>query len=450
MNIITDKTRTIIEEEEKYTSFTTRVPYYPLVVSKAKGVKVIDIEGNEFIDFLSSAAVINTGHNHPAIVEAIKKQLDSFIHYTPAYMYHKPHTELTKKLIEITPGDFEKRVAFSLSGGGSVDGAIKAARKYTKRHRIISFFKAYHGASIGALSVSGYSTAMREGMGPLLEDVTFIPYPDSYRPQFNEELIKNSDACLDYLQNLFDTVLPANEVAAVILEPMQGDAGILLPPQEFYDRLLKMCREHNILIIADEVQTGFGRTGKMFACEHYNLEPDLIVLGKAIASGMPLSAIVGRKEILEAWSAPAHFINTAGNPISCVAALETIKVIEEEKLAENAEKQGELIKDFFNKIKRKYDCIGDVRGTGLLIGVDIIKDPISKERDQVKTAKICWRCWENGLILAFFASNVLRIAPPLVINEEDVMKALHIIENAISDVQNGLIPDSVLEEIKGW
>lgn len=450
MNTITEKTRQIIAEEEQYTSLTTRVPYYPLVVDKAKGVKVTDIEGNEFIDFLASAAVINTGHNHPAVVAAIKEQLDSFIHYTPAYMYHKPHTELTKRLIEITPGNFEKRVAFSLSGGGSVDGAIKVARKYTGRSRIVSFFRAYHGASIGALSVSGYSTSMREGMGPLLEDVTFIPYPDSYRPQFHEDPIKNSDACLDYLQNLFDTVLPVNEVAAVILEPMQGDAGILLPPQAFYDRLVKMCQAHNILIIADEVQTGFGRTGKMFACEHYNLEPDLLVLGKAIASGMPLSAIVGRKEIMESWSAPAHFINTAGNAISCVASLATIQVIEEEKLAENAAKQGQYIMDFFNKIKDKYACIGDVRGTGLLIGVDIVKDRIGKERDQVKTAKICWRCWENGLILAFFSSNVLRIAPPLTINEAEVKQALAIIENAIADAENGLIPDSVLEEIKGW
>jgi 4-aminobutyrate aminotransferase len=206
----------------------------------------------------------------------------------------------------------------------------------------------------------------------------------------------------------------------------------------------------NNLLIADEIQTGFGRTGKMFGCEHFGLEPDIMVLGKAIASGMPLSAIVGRKEILEAWQTPQHFMSVGGNPMCCVAAIETISIIEDEKLSDNANKQGRVIMNRFLAMKDKYQCIGDVRGTGLLIGVDIVEDRLSKERARDKTAKICWRCWENGLLLAFFANNVVRVAPPLTINDDEVRRALDIVEQAIADVENGLVPDSVLDEIQGW
>lgn len=447
---VTEKTYSILERENKYMSFTTRVPYYPLVVDSARGSIVTDIEGNKFIDFLASAAVINTGHNHPKIVEAINNQVNKFVHYTPAYMYHEPHINLAEKLIEITPGDFKKRVAFGLSGSSSVDGAIKAARCYTGKNKIISFFRSYHGTTYGSLSVSGYGVEMRKNIKPLMPDVEFIPYPDCYRCMFNKEQSSCNLACFKYLENLITTVLPKEEIAAIILEPIQGDAGIIIPPKEYYERLLEFCKDNNILIIADEVQTGFGRTGKMFASEHFNLEPDIIVMGKAIASGMPLSAIVARSEIFESWSAPVHFFNTAGNAISCSAAIATIDVIENENLTDNANKQGDYIMQRFETLKHKYNCIGDVRGKGLLIGVDIVKDRTTKERDVNKTAKICWRCWEKGLILAFFSGSVLRIAPPLILSSEEAERAMDIIAEAIYEVEEGLVSDDVLEQIKGW
>lgn len=447
---VTEKTYSILERENKYMSFTTRVPYYPLVVDSARGSIVTDIEGNKFIDFLASAAVINTGHNHPKIVEAINNQVNKFVHYTPAYMYHEPHINLAEKLIEITPGDFKKRVAFGLSGSSSVDGAIKAARCYTGKNKIISFFRSYHGTTYGSLSVSGYGVEMRKNIKPLMPDVEFIPYPDCYRCMFNKEQSSCNLACFKYLENLITTVLPKEEIAAIILEPIQGDAGIIIPPKEYYERLLEFCKDNNILIIADEVQTGFGRTGKMFASEHFNLEPDIIVMGKAIASGMPLSAIVARSEIFESWSAPVHFFNTAGNAISCSAAIATIDVIENENLTDNANKQGDYIMQRFETLKHKYNCIGDVRGKGLLIGVDIVKDRTTKERDVNKTAKICWRCWEKGLILAFFSGSVLRIAPPLTLSSEEAERAMDIIAEAIYEVEEGLVSDDVLEQIKGW
>lgn len=447
---ITEKTQNIIDKEKAYLSYTTRVPYYPLVVDEARGSIIKDIEGNEFIDFLSSAAVINTGHNHPRIVKAIKDQVDKFIHYTPAYMYHKPHMDLAEKLIEITPGDFEKRVAFGLSGSSSVDGAIKAARSFTKRPKIVSFLRSYHGTTMGAISVSGISLRMRKNIGPLLPEVEFIPYPDCYRCQFNQRDSKCKLECFEYFEKLLNTVLPPEEIAAVIYEPIQGDAGILIPPKSYFNKLDEICKQHGILLIADEVQSGFGRTGKMFATEYFNIKPDILVIGKAMASGMPLSGLVARKEIFESWNAPAHFFNTAGNPISCVASLATIDVINEEHLIENANTQGDYIKDRFYCLMDKFDCIGDVRGRGLLIGVDIVKDRVTKERDVKKTAKICWRCWEKGLILAFFSGSVLRIAPPLTINRQEIERAIDIIEEAIVEVENGAVSDEVLEEIKGW
>lgn len=450
MNKITEKTQAILQVEAKYASPTTRIPYYPLVVDSALGCQVTDVDGNKFIDFLASAAVINTGHNHPLVVKAIKRQLDKFIHYTPAYLYHEPHSQLMEKLATITPGNFPKQVAFGLSGSSSVDGALKLARAYTGRSRIVSFMRSYHGTTVGALSVSGYSPSMRENMGSLLEPVTFIPYPDIYRPPLGLTAQNCAEGCLNRLKELLHTALPPKEVAAVIYEPIQGDAGVILPSVGFMQDLKALCSEHGILLIADEVQTGFGRTGVMFASELYGFAPDILVLGKAIASGMPLSAIVASKEIMQAWHTPQHFFNTAGNALSCAAALATIEVIEQEQLLKNANSQGEYIVQRFKQMMDKYPCIGDVRGIGLLIGVDIVVDRITKERDQLKTAKICWQCWEKGLILAFFSGSVLRIAPPLVLSREDATKAMDIIEEAIKEVESGAIPDSVLEAIKGW
>ncbi|HHT23949.1 MAG TPA: aspartate aminotransferase family protein [Clostridiaceae bacterium] len=447
---ITSKTNDIIEKEAKYLSYTTRVPYFPLVVDKAKGVYVTDIEGNEFIDFLSSAAVLNTGHNHPKVEEVVIEQAHKFLHYTPAYMYHQPHTELAEKLIEITPGNFDKRVAFAISGSVAAEGAVKAAKAYTRRNHIVSFMRSYHGTTYGSLSVSGYSSQMRRNQGTLMPDVHFVPYPDNYRCSLNDTNSYCYQECLKHIRLLFETVVSPEEVAAIIFEPVQGDGGILVPEVEFFNELHKICAKHGILMIADEVQTGFGRTGKLFASERYDFVPDIIALGKAIASGMPLSAIVARAEIMESWGAPQFMFNTAGNVLSCRAALATIEIIEEENLVANAVTIGDYMINRFNHMKDKYECIGDVRGLGLLIGLDIVKDRSTKERDIEKTKKICWRSWETGLILAFFSSSVLRICPPLIITLEQAEHALDIIESAISDVEKGRVSDDVLQSIKGW
>lgn len=315
----------IVAEDKEVLSPASRMPYYPLAVRSGHGSTVVDADGNEYLDFLASAAALNTGHAHPKVVAAIQKQAAEFIHYTPAYMYHEPLVRLAQALVRITPGDFPKQVAFGLTGSDANDGAIKLARAYTGRPKIISFIRSYHGSTYGSITLSAISLNMRRKIGPLLPEIEHIPYPDCYRCPFGLKYGSCGLHCLEYVRFAFANYIPPDEVAAVIMEPIQGDAGIVVPPVEYVQGLYKLCREHGILFVSEEVQQGFGRTGRWFGIEHFGVEPDILILGKAIASGMPLSALVARKEIMQAWEAPAHLFTTGGNPVSCAAALATIE-----------------------------------------------------------------------------------------------------------------------------
>jgi len=329
-------------------------------------------------------------------VEAIKKQCDKFIHNTLAYTYYENAVELAKRLVEITPGDFPKRVAYGLSGSDANDGAIKLARSHTGRSKIIAFLKSYHGTTYGALSLSGITLRMKRRLGPLLPDVHHVPFPDCYRCPFKLEHPSCGLHCLDFIELLFDTIVPPEEVAALITEPIQGDAGIIVPPDDYLPRLKKLCEDHGILFAAEEVQTGFGRTGKWFAIQHWNVKPDIMILAKAIASGMPLSAVVSKKEIMESWEAPAHLFTAEGNPVCCAAAIATIDVIKEERLFERATRLGEHTMKRFKEMMSEHEIIGDVRGKGLLIGVDLVKNRKTKEPAVKEALKIDWRCWERA------------------------------------------------------
>lgn len=446
----TEKCLEVVRRDGEVLSPSSRMPYFPLVVKRGRGAIVEDADGNEYIDLLSSAAALNTGHSHPKVVEAIIRQVQDFIHYTPAYVYHEPLAELASSLCEITPGDFRKRVAFGLSGSDANDGMIKLARAYTGRKKIISFIQSYHGSTYGAISLSALSLNMRRKIGPLVPEIHHIPYPDCYRCAFSKEAKSCNLECLKQLETAFLHYIPVEEVAAVIMEPIAGDAGLVVPPQKYMDRLYGLCKENGILFVSEEVQQGFGRTGRWFGIEHFGIEPDALILGKSIASGMPLSAIVAREEIMQSMEAPAHLFTTAGNPVSCVAALATIEVIQEEKLSDHSRELGNYTMARLNGLKDRYELIGDVRGLGLSIGVDLVKDRQSKEKDGVAAAKICYRCWEKGLVLTFFAGNVLRIQPPLVISREQMDNAIDIIEQSIIGYLAGDIPDEVLRTAKGW
>ncbi len=440
----------IIKKDDDLISLGSRLAFHPLAIKEARGAILIDYDGNEIIDFLSAACVANIGHSHPKVIDAIIDQTKKFIHYNPAYAVFEQMGNLAEELIRITPGNFPKRVAFSLSGGDANDNAIKVARSYTKRTKVISYHRAYHGTTYGALSLSAVSLAMRKNLGPFLPDVYHIPYPDCYRCNSAPTDSGCNMACMEQLKELFNTVVPKEEVAAIFLEPFQGDSGVIEPPAQYIEELVKVCKDNGILLVVDEVQSGFGRTGKWFASEHYGLEPDMVVLGKSIASGMPLAALVARKEILESWAAPAGSFSTAGNPVCCAASLATINVIEEEGLIKKTEELGLYAVKRFEEMKGKHALIGDVRGKGLMLGVDLVKDHKTKKRANEETAKISYRCWEKGLFITFFSGNVLRIAPPLMISREQIDKALDIMEEALGDVEAGRVPDEILKKVKGW
>lgn len=445
-----DKCSELVERDRQVYPEFARIPYYPLVIKKGRGAIIEDFDGNEFIDMLSSASALNIGHSHPRIVKAMKDQMDDFISYTAAYTYSEPLITLGEELINITPGDYEKRVVYGLSGSDANDGMIKLARAYTGKTKIISFIGAYHGSTYGALSLSAISLNMRRKIGPLLPEIEHIRYPDCYRCPFKCKEEECSLECLEDFKMALTSYMPPEEIAAIVMEPIAGDAGLIVPPKKYMQEIFKLCKENDILFVSEEVQQGFGRTGKWFCIEHFDIVPDMIVMGKSMASGVPLSAIVARKEITDSLGPPAHLFTMSGNALSCAAALETIHVLRDEKLLEKSEELGAYAKERFEEMKEKYELIGDVRGIGLSIGVDLVVDRVSKVGNKEAAAKICYRCWEKGIILIFLASGVLRIQPPLVITKEELDRALDIIEESIVEYLNGEIPDEVLAVAKGW
>jgi 4-aminobutyrate aminotransferase len=440
----------VIERHGRLISRATRLGFYPLVVAGGEGAIIRDLDGREWIDFLASASALNTGIGHPVIVEAIKAQAARLPHYSAAYVYHEPMVELAEALAARTPGAFNKRVAFGLSGGDSVDGAIKAARKWSGRQKIIGFHGSYHGTTYGALTLSSVNLDMRRGLGPFLPEVYHVPFPDAYHDPWRRSADAVGAAALDALDELLAGEVPAEEVAAIILEPIQGDSGILIPDQSFIHGLKERCERSGILFIVDEVQTGFGRTGRWFAIEHFGVEPDGVICGKAIASGIPLSAFVARSEILESWAAPAHTFSSAANLIGCAAALATIAVIEGEGLVERAQTLGLQLRRELSELASKHELIGDIRGQGLMTGVELVTSREERTPAPIATAKVAWRCWELGLLVTFLRGNVLRLVPPLVISPAQLDAAMSILDRALHDVEQDRVSDVAVSQLTGW
>ena len=444
------RSKAIVARDLRVYTTASRIPYFPLVVARGRGATIEDVDGNTYLDFLSSAASLNTGHAHPKIVAAVQAQAEKFLNYTVVYAYHQPATELAEKLVQVVPVPAPKKVSFGLSGSDANDGAIKLVRRATGRPKIIAFLRSYHGSTYGAASLSAVSLNMKRGLGPMLPDIYHVPFADCYRCPFGQTYGKCGVECVSYIESLLSSALPADEVAAMFLEPIQGDAGIVVPPPEFMQGLKRICDQNGILFVAEEVQTGCGRTGKWFASEHWSLEPDVMILGKSLGAGMPISAIVARQDLMDAWELPAHLFTNAGNAVCCAAAIANIEVIEEEKLVERSATLGEQILSHFRELQQKYELIGDVRGKGMLIGVDLVKNRQTKERARDEAAKVCMRCYEKGLILSFFSNSVLRIAPPLVVTDAEVERALGIIEDSLREVQEGKVPDEIIKDTKGW
>lgn len=440
----------VIARHGRVISAATRLPFYPLVVAGGHGAIVRDADGREWIDMLASAASLNVGIDHPDVVRSVREQATHLVHYNAAYVFHEPMVRLAERLCRVTPGRFRKRVFFGLSGGDAIDGVVKAARRFTGRQKVIAFNGAYHGTTYGALSLSSVNREMRAGMGPFLPEVYHVDFPDHYHDALRRDPESVSAGALAGIDALLSTRVPAEEVAVIVVEPIQGDSGVIVPPRSFMSGLAERCHRHGILLAVDEVQTGIGRTGRWFASEHFALEPDLVVCGKALASGMPLSAVVARAEILESWKPPAHTFSSGANPICCAAALATLEVIEAEGLAERSRILGLRLRRGLAALAERHELIGDVRGEGLMVGAELVHGRDPGRPALLETAKVCWRSWELGLLITFLRGNVLRFVPPLVITEAQLDEALAILDHALTDVEAGKVPDEVAKLVEGW
>lgn len=438
----------ILEDESVHLPKSSRVKYFDMVVDHGQGALLYDVEGKEYIDFLSSASATNTGYSHPKIVTAIKYQADRLVHFIPAYYTNETTAALLKKLADLAPGNFPKKVALGNSGSDANDAMIKFARAYTGRPYIISFTGAYHGSTYGALSLSSVSLNMTRKMGPLLPNIIKMPFPDPHlrlKDETNEQFI---DRLWQSFLLPFETWLPAEEIAGIIIEPIQGDGGIIATPKEYMKRLYEFTRKHGIIFAVDEINQGFGRSGKMWSIDHFEIEPDLMSVGKSLASGMPLSALIGRSEILNSLDSPAHAFTTAGNPICAAAAHATLDVIESENLVEQSARLGQLAENFFKQMQEKYDFIGQVRMYGLNGGIDIVDE--NGQADSLGTNKIIYRLFELGLIMISLRANILRFQPPLVITETQLKKGFNLIEQAFQDYQNNRIALPETADKIGW
>jgi len=421
--------RKLIEQDEKILSgsLTRSVP---LVGEKAEGMYIEDPDGNVFMDFGSGIAVTALGHRHPIVVEAVKKQLDKLIFVNSLDYYSPPQVEYAEKICSLTPGKFAKKIFFTNSGSESVEAAIKIAKAHNRRPYGIGYINGFHGRTMGAISFTTTNVEGRRGFAPMYPIAQFVPYPYCYRCMFNREYPSCGMECMNYLTDImFKKILPPDEVSFIILEPIQGSGGYIVPPKEFFTKLRKICDEHGIILIADEVQTGFGRTGKMFACEHFDLEPDIITLSKAFAHGLPAGAAIAKAEIMD-WDPGAHEGTLNGGPVIMEAAKAVLKVINEEELVKNAEKMGIYLKEKLQKLMEKYSVIGDIRGLGLMVGVEFIeteaKVPAKKLRD-----KLIQLAFEQGLLLLGAGVSSIRLAPPLIVKEKEIDIAINIIDNCL-------------------
>jgi 4-aminobutyrate aminotransferase len=406
-----------------------------LVVKKAKGVWVEDVDGNRFLDFNAGIAVCNTGHCHPKVVEAIHRQAEQLIHMSGSDFYYEAQSNLAAKLAEITPGPKEKKVFFGNSGAEAIEAALKLARFHTRRPFILAFLGAFHGRTMGALSLTASKAIFEKGFSPLVPGVTHVPYPYCYRcPYHHYQYPGCSVACVEWIrEDLFKRSIPPEEVAAIFVEPIQGEGGYVVPPPEFHKKLYDLAKEFGILFVADEVQSGMGRTGKMMAIEHWGVTPDIFALAKGIASGMPLGAMVSQSEVMD-WVRGSHASTFGGNPISCQAALTTIELLEE-GLIQNAAIQGEYLLKNLRDLQKRFHLIGDVRGKGLMIGIEMVRDKKTKEKAIEERDAVIQGCFEKGLLILGCGENVIRFSPPLIITQKEADIALTILEEVLKKVE---------------
>jgi 4-aminobutyrate aminotransferase len=410
---------------------------YPLVAKTGRGAMVEDVDGNRFLDFAAGIAVVATGHCHPEVVAAIQKQAAELIHMSGTDFYYPSLVDLAEKLASITPGQGAKRVYFGNSGAEAIEAAIKLVKFHTKRDKLIAFHGAFHGRTMGALSLTASRAVQRKGFGTLLSGVFHMPFPDTYRGTYGVRPEHASADCLSYLENeLFRRRVDPDEVAGIFIEPIQGEGGYLPAPAEFLQGLQRICRKHGILLVADEVQSGMGRTGKWWASDHAEIEPDIICTAKGIASGMPLSAIIARADVMN-WTPGAHASTFGGNPVCIAASLATLDLLERSYIA-NAARMGEFIMRQTADWTERHKIVGQVRGKGLMIGIEFVRDQKTKERAGDLRNRIVQMAFHKGLLVLGSGDTTLRLCPPLLVDEEQIRFALRTLDGIISEVEGTL------------
>jgi 4-aminobutyrate aminotransferase len=423
------KAKAIIERDQQVIS-PSYTRSYPLVAESGQGAIVEDPDGNRFLDFAAGIAVVATGHCHPKVVQAIQEQAARLIHMSGTDFYYENMVQLAEKLASLVPGGVSRRVYFGNSGTEAIEAAIKLARYHTGRSQFVAFVGAFHGRTMGSLALTASKSIQKKGFFPMMPGVHHVPYAYCYRCAYGKTPDTCAVECVQVIESeLFRTTLPADDCAAIFVEPVQGEGGYIVPPRKFFDELRRVADKHGILLIFDEVQSGMGRTGKMFACEHFDAVPDVIALAKGIASGLPLAATIARAELMN-WPPGAHASTFGGNPVAVAAALATIELLEQE-LIDNAAQVGAHLIDRLRNLPKRFRNVGDVRGLGLMIGIELVNDQETKERAPLLRDQILQTCFERGLLVLGAGPNSIRLCPPLVITKDQADFAADTIEECL-------------------
>jgi 4-aminobutyrate aminotransferase/(S)-3-amino-2-methylpropionate transaminase len=408
----------------------------PIFAARGEGAMLEDVDGNRFIDFAGGIGVLNVGHRAPRVIAAIREQLDVFVHTCFSVAPYAKYVELAEKLNSLTPGNFPKKTLLVNSGAEAVENSIKIARAYTRRPAVICFEDAFHGRTLLTMSLTSKTHPYKAGFEPFATEIYRIPYAYCYRCSYGLQYPSCGVFCAHHLEDTFKRVVAAETVAAVVVEPVLGEGGFVAPPQEFFAVIQEICKRHKILLIADEVQTGFGRTGSMFACERYGITPDILVSAKSLAAGMPLAAVTGRAEIMDAPGVGGLGGTYSGNPLSCAAALASIETIQQERLSERATKIGQIFDERSKEWAKRWPLIGEVRGLGAMRAIELVRSTEKREPAKEETEQILRRCYSHGLIMISAGSygNVLRLLVPLVITDEQLREGLDVLQAAIAAV----------------
>ncbi len=426
------KAKAIIERDGKVVS-SSYTRSYPFVMARGTGAVVEDVDGNVFLDCAAGIAVNSTGYSHPLVVAAIVDQAQKFLHMSGTDFYYEPQVALGEAFNEIAPFSGRKRSFFSNSGTEAIEAAIKLARYSTKRYGMIAFLGSFHGRTLGALALTSSRAIQRQGFGPMQAGTFHTPYATCYRCPVGLKPESCHAECLDFLeQQILVHLISPDEVAGVVVESIQGEGGYVVPAPQFHERLRALTKKHGILLIADEVQSGMGRTGKMFGIEHFGIEPDMVTVAKGVASGLPLGVTTARAEVMD-WPPGSHASTFGGNPVSCAAALATIGLLKD-SLMKNAAEVGAFMMDRLKEVQQKHAIVGDVRGRGLMIGIELVKDRVTKERAIVERDKVVEACFARGLLVLGAGKNAIRLSPPLVLTKAQATTAVEIIDQALSTV----------------